>query len=424
MRNYDNDEVNKKGYYRRTSRRPEEITNYAEFYLRNRIEYEHINDWIPRKHDIRKYIKTLRVVREKTGRQGPIKVVDIGGGSGFLAKLIADEAAAQGVEIELVVMDPSRENLQDGRQTYGDNSNIKFEEGTAHNAVSRYGPKLSPVEQQQATVLDSQVSQRLHDAQEELGKIKVLQDTLEAHKALYELPVDHKDLVAARELLSVAGIDTSRNSPASVKRKLANLFEKRWHTNHEEILSLRDSLEQIYTKHVLAHPDSASFDAVISSWMPGGIDLTREIRMLGAPTIIYAREKWGSTGIGVVASYKSDTLGEEESFGTGKRYTEVDEWQGVATSTVETLDKKKSDTANVSKIQVRRDIDLSAADIVIGEVPDTEKYRWEASLEQVIPETNMRELQFEYQLDPTIKKSCLRHYSFPKIEKKSAAGRK
>ncbi len=76
------------------------------------------------------------------------------------------------------------------------------------------------------------------------------------------------------------------------------------------------------------HPtfDTSSIIAVINSWMPSGIDFTRDIVRINAPLIIYVSEVGGATGT-------------HDSYRTYKKYTRFAQWYGIAQRDINLLVK-------------------------------------------------------------------------------------
>lgn len=86
---------------------------------------EHIEDfwdakeylfWMPTRRDIEKILAVAVTVHE--GSDDPIRILDVGGGGGFLDKLIIDVAREQGMNVECVVIDPAVEVLREARAYY------------------------------------------------------------------------------------------------------------------------------------------------------------------------------------------------------------------------------------------------------------------------------------------------------------------
>lgn len=72
--------------------------------------------WIPTRRDIRKMIEVLDAVHGT--ESSPIRVLDIGGASGFLGKLIVDEARSRGLEVECIILDPAKDVVDEARNYY------------------------------------------------------------------------------------------------------------------------------------------------------------------------------------------------------------------------------------------------------------------------------------------------------------------
>lgn len=89
--------------------------------------------WVPRKKDILKILEIAKQVHgidEET--QQKLWVLDIGGRSGFIDKLLVDAAREQGIELHAVVLDPDREILKQANNYYREHG-----ENNLHFVISR-----------------------------------------------------------------------------------------------------------------------------------------------------------------------------------------------------------------------------------------------------------------------------------------------
>lgn len=297
--------------------RPEEITSFEQFYSyedgRELLMY-----WIPTKYDIRRYVRTAKIAHIASGRSGPINILEVGGGSGFLAKLIADEAKDQGLNLEVTVIDPDEKLMRDAALVYADTKNLKFESGTAAGAVKKFGPKLTNALQKEFDDID---------------------------RAKKDLIVE-----AERVLNMLSGDD-------------AKYFQQ-WDLYHQRIIALRRRQEKICEQ---AGVGTTKVDMVVNSWMPMQIDFTAELRMIGAPALVYAKE--ACTGCEDVFADPED-VGKEISYSTGDRYKEYGFWN------TEMYSGQFSNSC-VSEIQIRKDIVVYEGELDVIEPDEDEEYLWE-----------------------------------------------
>jgi SAM-dependent methyltransferase len=119
--------------------------------------------------------------------------------------------------------------------------------------------------------------------------------------------------------------------------------------------------------------------AVVNSWMPYNLDLTHEIRDVGALAIIYVLEN--CTGI------------EGVSYDPGDTYRQVYGWRGITCNELRTaircVDENNkrlvwelSNWHNIIEIQLRKGIKVpEKPDVVVAE---NEKYPWEPELEAML----------------------------------------
>jgi SAM-dependent methyltransferase len=151
------------------------------------------------------------------------------------------------------------------------------------------------------------------------------------------------------------------------------------------------------------------FDIVLNSWMHGGLNLTPDIRNIGAKAIIYIKER-EATGVPDY-DYKEfiyddgfdewdddadqhkrpNPISSENgiSYHPGRDYQRAFEWSGPACSEVQGLGRKLKDPnayvgidrdLNFIDIQFRRDVQIP--EIPEMNIPDSDKYAWEAALER------------------------------------------
>lgn len=162
------------------------------------------------------------------------------------------------------------------------------------------------------------------------------------------------------------------------------------------------------SKDAVGRYSSQDFDVALNSWMPGGLNLTPDIRDIGAKVIIYIKEM-EATGVPDYAysgylreqgidpwemspEEKSKVTAQEDyvSYEPGNNYTREFEWSGPACSEIQGLGRKLKDPnayigmdsdLNFIDIQFRKDIPIP--EIPKINISDSDKYAWEADLERV-----------------------------------------
>lgn len=382
--------------YPHTVRHPENIHELKDFF---NPEGDPTHYWIPRRFDIQRYVHVARLAHERANRTGPVRILDVGGGSGFIGKLLADEARRQGLDVEVVVVDPDKKTVAEAQGEFSDDSNLFFDVGSAADAVLKYGPELSVEGKGRFTELERQRVELVERGREELKRIKATANALEAS-------TDPSDVILgpfgdqASRVMFDAGIDVQHLGDAkSVRNAVAEHYNTRFKNLNSEIAKIRDEQEHIFAK---ADPETAKFDAVLNSWMPLGIDFTREIRWLSAPAIIYARERGGATGVDYAGGEPND-LGKESSYETGNFYdSDWDlSWEGLATSRVRDATGGSErygytgGVSNLSEIQTRKGISIDEKDLArLPKIADDEKYSWETSLETYVGKQRVDKLSF------------------------------
>lgn len=377
--------------YRHTVRRPENIHHFRDFM---NPEGGPTHYWIPRKYDIQRYVKTAVEAHTRSGRSGAIRVLDIGGGSGFLGKLIADKARNQGIELEVTVMDPDTKTVTKAKEAFADTQNLKFEIGTSNQALEMFGPELTPDEKDKFDELENRRLEMLEAGKQELSHIKALLVSLEAESDDETSNPDISSILSgafgnrARTILEQSGISLD-NLPAieQLRDTIADFYNTRWEFHQQRILGIRDEQEKIYAAK---GPGKANVDMVLNSWMPIDLDFTREMRMLNAGAIIYARERGGATGVNYLREDPVD-LGKETSYSTGDNYNDVSWWEGVATSR---MGRYFGRVANVSQIHIHKELGISNEELEIPEPDKKQQYAWEESLEQFFGRQKIRDRRF------------------------------
>lgn len=366
-------------------RRPENLHTLKDFI---NAEGESANHWVPRRFDIQRYLRVALLAHERSGRSGPMRVLDVGGGSGFMGKLLVDEAMRQGQEIEVVVIDPDKQTVAEARSVFADTPQLSFDEGTATDAVLNYGPALPKEEKERFVHLENQRLQLMEAGRDELKRVKATLNALEGESNLRELLSGPFGKMAGF-ILADAGVEEKDwGNVEKVRTTLAKHYEERFSDLSVQIAKLRTEQERLMRA---ADVQTAKFDVVLNSWMPQGIDFTREIRWLAAPAIIYAKDP-DATGVNRQSDLPNN-LGKEASYQTGETYVSDPrlEWKGMATSSArymgEERDYYRGGARNISEIQTRRDVGIvGMRRAVFADRPITEKdkYPWEASLEAYV----------------------------------------
>jgi len=165
------------------------------------------------------------------------------------------------------------------------------------------------------------------------------------------------------------------------------------HTNlHLEVGDSKDAVERY---------SGQDFDLVISSWMPYKLNLTPDIRNIGAKAIAYIKEQGGSTGCPDY-QYREFIDDDEDrpnpitpedgiSYHPGENYQRAFEWSGPTCNEVYDIVRKLNGERswgirdidhNLIDIQFRKDVPIPD-DISMTPIDNSQKYQWESGLEQV-----------------------------------------
>lgn len=381
--------------YARAVRRPETIRNIKDFFT---PEGPAVHHWLPRRYDIRRYIHFAQMAHEQSHKSGPIRILDLGGGSGFLGKLIADEARQQGLNFHVVVMDPDTDAVEEARDVFADTANLTFERGSAIDAVAKYGPRLNDEDTKHLRALEERYAALAKSGTAELHAVQSVRDALVAHQAPREILAGHMGAIAQRVFLDAGASETDLDDTELTRSIVEDFYTERFLDLSAELSAVRNEQEHFAT-HASTH--EPEFDVVLNSWMPIGVDLTRAIHLLSPPVIIYARPQEGSgmfAGIG-----RPEEVTKETSFDTGELYDHDSalDWPGVSAAAIRMQinenypDEKDSFPfvgSSRSEIQIRKGVNIPQTDREVFHVRDEEKYPWEASLEEYIGEKETAKL--------------------------------
>lgn len=366
---------------------PENIRSIFDFRGTVSERQDWVVSWmIPRRIDIQRYLKAAEIVHQQSGRGGPIRVVNVGDGTGFLSKLIADEAERQGLVVEIFSVDPDSSSQQSGQRAYGKTRGLNFVNGSSQEAVKVFAPSLVPKQSETFSSLEITWQKLANLAKRELGYLEAILASLESGRSLSEI----KKGSLAKAVMSFESHPDWPNvmsaSTEEVLRQVAVFYQKRFAEKQAELRQIRDQQEELFFEQ----RGEGQVDVVINAWMPKGFDFTRDLRKLSAPIIIYARD-WsrhmedeeGATGNNFEPSLPYE-IGLERSYQTGYHYRQDRSliWRSFSADDVRFL-RRTGDTVdyphNFSIIQVREDIALSAADLPTILSDRRLEYPWEKS---------------------------------------------
>lgn len=347
--------------YRIKLRRPEEIETAQDIVGRGEV----VSYWIPVKTDIKRYVKAATLAHERARRQGSIKIIDIGGGSGFVSKLIADEAREQGLDLQVVVIDPKKNLMEEASRVYADTSNLQFETGDALEALRNHGPKLSDEMKEKFDGLEAGRQRLINDGREELSQVQALLMSLESANSVEEI-IDGPFGSRARGILSDAGLHETNDLNETIGA-VCDHYRSLYDELTNQIVKIRNEQEAIFSS---VGPEDGGADMVINSWMPLGLDFTREIRWISAPVIAYSLDAIGGCGYEAYDEKPAD-LGKEQSFDTGDLY---DNRFGIRNCS------KNEQGANYMDFQVRKDVPMYNRELSSISIRSSERYRWEKTI--------------------------------------------
>jgi hypothetical protein len=310
--------------------------------------------FVPRKKEIGRILALAKQMHETRIKEGagdstePIKIVDIGGASGALGKLITDLAKENGLEIEYTVVDPDKTSVEAASKFYQDNPQLKFREqrgGDFDAEQYRDNPKITNLLKRRKEII-AEGQRKATDLQKIVVEIKKQEDanTLDRESIRRYLnilrenfDIDWPEALTddAKEFL--AKFDDQEDEETYKTTPFIDLYMKGW---RKHVADVTEGLE----RHIRQAPER--YDLVINSWMPPGVDLTKEIREANGAAILYALERYGATGCRSDAGYpmKPQQVGYEESYNPGTTYKSRLGWISHATPQLQDMMRDPSNT--------------------------------------------------------------------------------
>lgn len=126
----------------RPSSFPENFVNPETTTLREMIAREKKLLYIPRKHDIERLKRLADLGRQLSGiERSDVRVLDIGGGHGFMDKLLADECNRSKTQCRVIDVDIDQKILEGAKQAYGDTHGLQFVKADAEKEGAELFPE-------------------------------------------------------------------------------------------------------------------------------------------------------------------------------------------------------------------------------------------------------------------------------------------
>lgn len=263
-----------------------------------------------------KQMHEWRIARGEKETTDPLKVVDIGGANGVLGKLITDLAMENGLEIEYTIVDPDTSTVQQAAKFYQDNSSLNFREECGEDFnIKQYhdNPEILELITHRKAVI-AEGKRKIADLARVIKNIYLQEKTLDGKLIKMFLEILKKDF----------GVDCPESFVDDREGFLKQFddvnglnfddaYMKKW---QKRVIALTEKLGEAINRQ------SARYDLVINSWMPGGIDFTADIRETNGAAILYAVERYGATGCRSDAQYpeRPCRLDYDESFNPGIAY--------------------------------------------------------------------------------------------------------
>lgn len=310
--------------------------------------------FVPRKEEIGRILALAKQMHEARIKEGgkdnarPIRIADIGGASGALGKMITDLAEENGLEIEYTVVDPDKTSVEAASKFYQDNPRLKFREqrgGDFDAEQYRDNPKIKNLLERRKEII-TEGQRKVVDLQkviEEIGKQED-KNTLDKESIRRYLDIlrENFDIDWSASLADDAKgfsekFDDQEDEETQSWVPLIDLYIKSWRRHVTEIT---EGLE----RHIRQAPEH--YDLVINSWMPPGVDLTKEVREANGAAILYILERYGATGCRSDSVFPSNPhhVGHEESYNPGTTYKSRLGWISHSTPQLGYMMKDPSNT--------------------------------------------------------------------------------
>lgn len=282
------------------------------------------------------HLHKARVARGDAKEGDPISIVDIGGSSGALGKLVTDLARENGIEVHYTIVDPDTHTVSKAAEFYTDNPSLEFvDAASGEYNLDQYkdSPELYQLlQERQDFINQSEVNRKdvmaiIEHVQREIAKGPLTQEKISYYRNLFkhnfglEIPGDVREWDTFKTFFQGRVEDAIANGwgcPAL-----------RWYDNGilSDVARLTQNIERIIKKQ------PTRCDLVINSWMPVGVDFTRDVREVNGGGILYAISNSGATGC--PEGEPSNSYAYEKSYKPGDNYFYRSGW--VSRSTPETF---------------------------------------------------------------------------------------
>jgi len=274
-----------------------------------------------------KRMHEIRLSRGEKCEKDPIEIVDIGGGNGALGALITNLADENNITINYTTVDPDIVAMQPALDYYANNKSVNFFTGSAEDFVLEMYKEVSHV-----YVLLQERKKRILAGEEKIADLHIVLQTVLQNN-------NHQNDSSVALLLEILKKDFDifdLDSMSKIGAEIISTIEKEYIQNWQAKI---DGLTQKIGKALATQP--ARFDLIINSWMPPGIDFTKDIREAGGAAILYALERNGVSGCRIRSSC-GDTikiLGYEESYMSGPYYEQWYGWVSHSTPQARAMDQ-------------------------------------------------------------------------------------
>lgn len=286
------------------------------------------------------HLHQSRVRRGDAKKDDPISIVDIGGSSGALGKLVTDLARECGIEIHYRIVDPDTHTVSKATEFYSDNPYLEFSNTTSWeynlDHYSDHPDVYALLQERQSYIHQAEKTREdlvaiIKQLQREMAKGELPQEKMSYYRKLFSqnfgihIPSDMHDSTHVWDIFKRffqghigETIDNGWGCPAMQE------YDR-------QILSHITRITQEVERALQRLPTQS--DLVINSWMPVGVDFTRDVREAHGGGILYAMSNNGATGC--PNSGDRDSYAYEKSYEPGDNYFFRSGW--VSRSTPETF---------------------------------------------------------------------------------------
>ncbi|MBI2411210.1 MAG: hypothetical protein HYV32_04940 [Candidatus Kerfeldbacteria bacterium] len=334
-----------------------EILSYAEFendpknWLESGDPYQIFENrvifWVPTNEDIARILAIATGIHQERIRVGekkstdPIEIIDVGGASGALGKLIVDMARENGFNVNYHIVDPDKKQLDSFNRIYKDEAALSYTCATTLDFLQQQyaeDTEMLPLLEKRATLLSIGKAQW-----KDLGHLsKAVQWSLTQSEVIGENPQEF--VQQCRRIieenfhiqLSDEVVDNLREFTdlftIAKKKAMEKTYKAAGFIEASPIQEIFKQQHQQFIDKVNQEIDdvlkqrASKVDVVINSWMPEGMNFSSDIQAVNAGAVVYAMEINGATGIQSNCEQPRQLFDVHPSYVATQSYAPVGSW--------------------------------------------------------------------------------------------------